>query len=340
MSMELMVRAMNLKVGNSARKLVLLKLADNANDKGECWPSHQHIADHTEMGRSTVKGHIKALEQAGFLVKEARNDGRSSNKYILTLEQGNETPRQILTRSNADPVKSEPGQEIATTRSDTDPVTRSGADPRTSHSTEPVSEPVKPTTTLASGFVDRDGVSLDENWNPSEVLLQRLSQLGVPEAFSHSLVAEFRVYWLTENRTPDRGRTWDAAFLNRARSEWEKSKAKLAAMANAPSWDWADQDFSSWHALESGEFKIDADHLQGWLDQCRVRRMAVSTKTIEHFAGHLAEAERLTAMPVSLLVEEVFACGWSRFEAVWLVNKFGLCAAEKQRLEKGAARAA
>lgn len=34
MSMELMVRAMKIKVGNPLRKLVLLKLADNANDQG------------------------------------------------------------------------------------------------------------------------------------------------------------------------------------------------------------------------------------------------------------------------------------------------------------------
>lgn len=34
MSMEMMVQAMKIKVGNPLRKLVLLKLADNANDQG------------------------------------------------------------------------------------------------------------------------------------------------------------------------------------------------------------------------------------------------------------------------------------------------------------------
>jgi hypothetical protein len=32
--MSLMAKAMGVKVGNSLRKLVLIKLADNANDKG------------------------------------------------------------------------------------------------------------------------------------------------------------------------------------------------------------------------------------------------------------------------------------------------------------------
>ncbi|HIA8111342.1 TPA: helix-turn-helix domain-containing protein, partial [Escherichia coli] len=36
MSMSLMAKAMNIKVGNPLRKLVLIKLADNANDNGEC----------------------------------------------------------------------------------------------------------------------------------------------------------------------------------------------------------------------------------------------------------------------------------------------------------------
>ncbi len=43
MSMELMVKAMKIRVGNPLRKLVLIKLADNASDQGECWPSYQHI---------------------------------------------------------------------------------------------------------------------------------------------------------------------------------------------------------------------------------------------------------------------------------------------------------
>ena len=38
MSMNLTAQAMQIKVGNPIRKLVLLKLADQANDKGECWP--------------------------------------------------------------------------------------------------------------------------------------------------------------------------------------------------------------------------------------------------------------------------------------------------------------
>ncbi|MGL5703620.1 MAG: helix-turn-helix domain-containing protein [Cetobacterium sp.] len=90
MSMLLMVKAMKARVGNSARKLVLLKLADNANDNGECWPSYQHIADHCEIDRRTAMRHINQLESDGFLRKEYRKGekGNSSNVYHLTLDGG------------------------------------------------------------------------------------------------------------------------------------------------------------------------------------------------------------------------------------------------------------
>ncbi|MBP1131300.1 hypothetical protein JOE25_002880 [Serratia sp. PL17] len=90
MSMNLMAQAMSIKVGNPLRKLVLIKMADNANDKGECWPSYQHIADHCECSKSAVKAHITALIKMGLLSKENRlgvnnGKGNTSNIYMLTL---------------------------------------------------------------------------------------------------------------------------------------------------------------------------------------------------------------------------------------------------------------
>lgn len=82
MSMELMVKAMKTKVGNPLRKLVLIKLADNANDVGECWPSYQHIADQCEIGRSTVKVHIRELEKCGLLRREFRRKGELNQSNL------------------------------------------------------------------------------------------------------------------------------------------------------------------------------------------------------------------------------------------------------------------
>ncbi|WP_444959802.1 helix-turn-helix domain-containing protein [Microbulbifer sp. VVAC002] len=131
--MELMVKAMKTKVGNPLRKLVLIKLADNANDKGECWPSYQNIADQCEVSRASVRNHIKALREAGLLRLENRkstHDPRqnTSNLYTLTLSQG------VVVDSTGVVGDSTP---IAA------PVTGGGVgdSTRTSHSFEPVNEP-------------------------------------------------------------------------------------------------------------------------------------------------------------------------------------------------------
>lgn len=91
MSMMLMVKAMAAKVGNPLRKLVLLKLADQANDQAQCWPSFQAIADACEMSRRSVIGHIEWLEVHGFLVRQRRrkDEGMNcSNVFILTIDEG------------------------------------------------------------------------------------------------------------------------------------------------------------------------------------------------------------------------------------------------------------
>lgn len=133
MSMLLMVKAMQTKVGNPLRKLVLIKLADNANDMGECWPSYQHIADQCEMSKTSVRNHIKKLGESGLLKVEHREGpkGNSSNLYHLTLH----------------PIARD-GTGIAV---DGIPLV-AGDDTRTSHSIEPVIEPViEPKRSLSAG---------------------------------------------------------------------------------------------------------------------------------------------------------------------------------------------
>lgn len=116
MSLMMMTEAFRVKVGNPARKLVLLKLADNANDQGECWPSYGHIARECEMGRSTVRAHIKALEEAGFLKIQYRRKGdtNQSNLYLLSLSEGKPIQRvkQVRASRSRNDHKIDPGQML------------------------------------------------------------------------------------------------------------------------------------------------------------------------------------------------------------------------------------
>nr|WP_279435547.1 helix-turn-helix domain-containing protein [Klebsiella variicola] len=137
MSMTLMAKAMAIKTGNPIRKLVLIKLADNANDSGECWPSYKHIADHCECSKSAVRDHIDALISMGLLVKENRpgvknGKGNASNLYCMNLD--NPMPPKSIAPMPPESI-GVPPESIA-------PMPCGGT--RTSHSFEPVIEPKDP----------------------------------------------------------------------------------------------------------------------------------------------------------------------------------------------------
>lgn len=151
-----MAKAMSIKVGNPLRKLVLIKLADNANDNGECWPSYQHIADHCECSKSAVKEHISALIKLGLMTKENRvgvNNGKGNTSNVYRLH---------LTRTPVPPES-------------TPPVPPAGT--RTSHSFEPVKEPLdnkKKLSSMPEGFspsashqkmAEEYGISLQEEFD-------------------------------------------------------------------------------------------------------------------------------------------------------------------------------
>ncbi|EAW5174441.1 helix-turn-helix domain-containing protein [Salmonella enterica] len=178
MSMNLMAKAMSIKVGNPLRKLVLIKLADNANDNGECWPSYQHIADHCECSKSAVKEHISALIKLGLMTKENRvgvnnGKGNTSNVYRLHLTS---TP---VPPESTPPVPPESTgvspESTGVSPESTPPVPPAGT--ITSHSFEPVKEPLdnkKKLSSMPEGFspsashqkmAEEYGISLQEEFD-------------------------------------------------------------------------------------------------------------------------------------------------------------------------------
>lgn len=170
MSMTLMTQAMSIKVGNPIRKLVLLKLADNANDKGECWPSYQHIADQCEIGRSTVKAHIRALEEMGLVRREYRKTGdlNQSNLFHLTFDKLTQSTTESSGASNdlgqnltegVGQIITEVGQELTEGGAGVVPGGGAGTAPRTSHSFEPAIEPKNITPAADATRVTKTGLS-------------------------------------------------------------------------------------------------------------------------------------------------------------------------------------
>jgi hypothetical protein len=244
MSLILIAQVMKMKVGNPLRKLVLIKLADNANDEGECWPSHQHIADHCEVSSRSVRTHIKALEEANFLtiINRVKDNKKQSNIYKLHFEKAvvSTAADSALTKiSTAGDSVGTAGDSVGTA-GDSVPSTE-GAAYRTCHSFEPVNEPnnnnsahpvlAKAKQADQTGFRKYQSTDVFEpmtiTWQPSSVTFSHIASLGIPPEFIEQQIKNFCVYWIAENRAP-KSNTWDSAFLGNVQRNWVRFQNQAA----------------------------------------------------------------------------------------------------------------
>ena len=72
-----------------SEKLVLLALADHADDQGVCWPGMQGIAEKCGISRRTVIRVVQSLAKKGLVSVFARGNEAGqqvTNIYRLTLE--------------------------------------------------------------------------------------------------------------------------------------------------------------------------------------------------------------------------------------------------------------
>ena len=75
-----------------APKLILLALADIADDSGVCFPSVSYVARKVTLGKRATQRRIQELSEAGLIRVESRvrKDGsHSSNRYYLSIHRPN-----------------------------------------------------------------------------------------------------------------------------------------------------------------------------------------------------------------------------------------------------------
>jgi len=134
-------------------KLVLMSLADAADDRGVCWPSIPTVARKCCLSKRTIQRTLQDLVNGGWLQVEPRfrKDGsRTSNSYRLALEGGDrlarapdkgdtgpvtpvtrarvttDTPRTTKGTINESPQQPEPARNA-------EPASRTEEPPRSSH---------------------------------------------------------------------------------------------------------------------------------------------------------------------------------------------------------------
>jgi hypothetical protein len=76
---------------NSTETIVLLAIADAANDEGFGFPGYESLLEKTKLSRSTLAKTLDILEKAGFFERKAHAEigkGRKSNTYQLLFDDG------------------------------------------------------------------------------------------------------------------------------------------------------------------------------------------------------------------------------------------------------------
>lgn len=89
---------------SSTQKLVLLALADNANDEGVCWPALNTIAKKCDLDKSNVCRHTKRLVKLGLVSVELRNGpnfGHISSRYTLKIPLSHGATPLVAVRDKA-----------------------------------------------------------------------------------------------------------------------------------------------------------------------------------------------------------------------------------------------
>ena len=88
MSIRLMSSVWRIDGVGDTERLLLMALADHANDSGVCWPGLPHLALKTHKSLRQIQRRLRRLEHLGFFSIENPRCGRGHHKrFILNLDK-------------------------------------------------------------------------------------------------------------------------------------------------------------------------------------------------------------------------------------------------------------
>ena len=103
MSVKMMTAVFGIDV-DSGRKLLLLALADCANDESHCWPSVPHLAWKTNLTDRHIRRMMKSLRDEGVLIPVSREGGGRQRSVIYQMDLGPLPKKQPLKGKVLSPI--------------------------------------------------------------------------------------------------------------------------------------------------------------------------------------------------------------------------------------------
>jgi|TARA_R110000851_G_scaffold229360_2_gene382012 hypothetical protein len=97
MSFQAMAWGVKQDTNSSISKLVLLMICNYANEKGEAYPSQEHLAKLCQCSRISITRHIKDLQKSNFIsIKKEKNGAYGFNLYTLNMGYVSESYKPLV----------------------------------------------------------------------------------------------------------------------------------------------------------------------------------------------------------------------------------------------------
>lgn len=200
MSIKIMSAVFENETLGPTERLIMLALADHADDAGRCYPSISRLCQRTGLGERAIQNNLKALVAKGYVTIVPNAGQGLANLYFVTATPAPDAP----------PHEMHPRTKFAST-----PASRSKT---------PAPDAPKPSRTItepSDGDTERDRakVRMTADWHPGETGIAYALKQNIPMEIIEDEVAGFRVYWM--DRTDKLGRKspegWLQCWQNRCR---------------------------------------------------------------------------------------------------------------------------
>ena len=128
MSVQAITWAMQVAAGSATRKLVLLTLANFANESGEAYPTYETLVRVTELNRKTVASVLAGLEADGLICDTGDRRGTTRQVVVYRLGMAPSDRVEVPKSRRATVPKTEP---LKSTENGTVNSTENGTVPKT-----------------------------------------------------------------------------------------------------------------------------------------------------------------------------------------------------------------
>lgn len=189
-------------------------LANYANEKNECYPSIQTLANDVETTKNTIRNAIQKLESIGLIVKSARVDGERQTSHLYTLNVGSVIPAPSQATAPPSSATAAP-MGVTTERGSVIPALGSAT-----AAPEPITYPITYPEKNIRESSDDDLFELDKNKRVKKIPYQEIVDLyhkhlpNNPQVFKLTATrkAQIKARWNDPNELPTL-QDWEDFFI-------------------------------------------------------------------------------------------------------------------------------